>query len=184
MLGAALNKHVKVFTRTKWFVVPLFWGPITAYLGLRSVLQFAHGPLPAFSVEPRLPLGVLPAVTSAALAKFTLSFLLGNVIWTLLEYGLHRFLFHIDEVLPDKPFFLMLHFLLHGIHHYLPMDRLRLVMPPVLFASLSYPFTQLAHKLFPAAMANGIIAGAFTFCKSAFFRDGNVSADHSHRHPV
>lgn len=38
-------------------------------------------------------------------------------------------------------------------------------MPPVLFAALSYPFTQLAHLLFPAAMANGIIAGAFVFCE-------------------
>lgn len=39
-------------------------------------------------------------------------------------------------------------------------------MPPVLFAALSYPFTQLAHALFPASYANGIIAGAFVFCKS------------------
>ena len=38
-------------------------------------------------------------------------------------------------------------------------------MPPVLFAALSYPFTQLAHFLFPAAVANGIIAGAYVFCK-------------------
>ena len=38
-------------------------------------------------------------------------------------------------------------------------------MPPVLFTSLSFPFTRLAHSLFPAAVANGIIAGAFFFCK-------------------
>lgn len=38
-------------------------------------------------------------------------------------------------------------------------------MPPVLFTTLSLPFTRLAHKLFPAAVANGIIAGAFFFCK-------------------
>jgi hypothetical protein len=43
--------------------------------------------------------------------------------------------------------------------------RLRLVMPPVLFYVLQAPFTRLAHILFPAAMANGIIAGSFTFCK-------------------
>jgi 4-hydroxysphinganine ceramide fatty acyl 2-hydroxylase len=36
-------------------------------------------------------------------------------------------------------------------------------MPPLLFTVLSYPFTQLGHALFPAAIANGIIAGAFTF---------------------
>lgn len=46
--------------------------------------------------------------------------------------------------------------------------RLRLVMPPALFAALSLPFTQLAHAIFPAAMANGVIAGAFTFCESTW----------------
>jgi 4-hydroxysphinganine ceramide fatty acyl 2-hydroxylase len=40
-------------------------------------------------------------------------------------------------------------------------------MPPTLFFILETPFTQLAHALFPRAVANGIIAGAFTFCKSA-----------------
>lgn len=43
------------------------------------------------------------------------------------------------------------------------MDRLRLVMPPLLFVVLSYPFTRLAYALFPVAYANGIIAGAFAF---------------------
>jgi hypothetical protein len=44
-----------------------------------------------------------------------------------------------------------------------PMDRLRLVMPPTLFAALSYPFTRLAYLLFPVWMANGIISGSFAF---------------------
>lgn len=110
----------------------------------------------------------ISTIPASAFAKTGACFLVGNVIWTLLEYTLHRFLFHIDGVLPDKPFFLMLHFLLHGIHHYLPMDGLRLVMPPILFFTLQLPFTQLAHAIFPTAVANGIIAGAFAFCKLLF----------------
>ena len=43
------------------------------------------------------------------------------------------------------------------------LDRLRLVMPPLLFFVLETPFTKLAHTIFPTAVANGIIAGAFTF---------------------
>jgi len=39
-------------------------------------------------------------------------------------------------------------------------------MPPVLFFILQLPFTQLGYALFPAAIANGIIAGSFTFCES------------------
>jgi sterol desaturase/sphingolipid hydroxylase (fatty acid hydroxylase superfamily) len=90
-------------------------------------------------------------------------FFAGNIIWTILEYTLHRFLFHVDHHLPEANWALLLHFLLHGIHHYLPMDRLRLVMPPTLFLALETPFTNLAHLIFPKAAANGIIAGAFTF---------------------
>jgi len=36
-------------------------------------------------------------------------------------------------------------------------------MPPLLFFVLETPFTKLAHAIFPTAVANGIIAGAFTF---------------------
>lgn len=51
----------------------------------------------------------------------------------------------LSRYLPDHGAFLTLHFLLHGVHHYLPMDRLRLVMPPTLFAVLAAPFWKFAH---------------------------------------
>ena len=38
-------------------------------------------------------------------------------------------------------------------------------MPPLLFLMLSFPMTQLAHVVFPTAMANGTISGAFVFCE-------------------
>ncbi|GAA6024564.1 hypothetical protein JCM10207_008654 [Rhodosporidiobolus poonsookiae] len=139
--------YLEIFTMTSWYVVPAIWLPIAGYIFRQSIVQ-------------QLAAG-LPLVT--AFSRTGLCFLVGNVIWTLLEYTLHRFLFHIDEHLPDRPFFLMLHFLLHGIHHYIPMDRMRLVMPPLLFFVLQAPFTRLAHVLFPNWMANGIIAGSFVF---------------------
>ncbi|GAA5990716.1 hypothetical protein JCM11641_008475 [Rhodosporidiobolus odoratus] len=139
--------YLEIFTMTSWYVVPLIWLPIAAYIFRQSILQ-------------QLTAGV---ALSTALGRSGICFLVGNVIWTLLEYGMHRFLFHIDEYLPDHPAALTLHFLLHGIHHYIPMDRMRLVMPPTLFVALQAPFTRLAHGLFPNWMANGIIAGSFTF---------------------
>ncbi|KAJ5450379.1 Ceramide very long chain fatty acid hydroxylase SCS7 [Penicillium daleae] len=72
----------------------------------------------------------------------------GVCLWTLIEYLMHRFLFHVDNWLPDNRVGLSLHFLLHGIHHYLPMDRYRLVMPPTLFVILAAPFWKLAHAVF------------------------------------
>lgn len=125
-------------TRTVWFVVPLFWGPIVIYLFLRSIFQFTS-PLPNFFVQPTLPLHKLTTVPSDSVAKTVVCFFVGNIIWTILEYTLHRFLFHIDDWLPDRPSFLTLHFMMHGIHHYMPMDRYvvsisRLLLPSELLA--------------------------------------------------
>ena len=54
----------------------------------------------------------------------------------LAEYLLHRFLFHGEQYwmhhVPKNRYFYTAHFLLHGIHHAFPMDRHRLVLPPIL----------------------------------------------------
>ncbi|KAJ6484363.1 hypothetical protein C8R47DRAFT_552766 [Mycena vitilis] len=48
--------------------------------------------------------------------------------------------------------------------------RLRLVIPPPLFSALQAPFTWLAHRLVPAAVANAVIAGAFaSVCRPPVF---------------
>ncbi|KAL5514214.1 hypothetical protein ACEPAG_2302 [Sanghuangporus baumii] len=156
--------YLEIFTRTKWFVVPLIWLPVATNLFVRSFVGFTR-PLPNFVNAPLYPYSanVLASVTPEAFAKAGVCVLIGNFIWTVLEYMMHRFLFHMDELLPDHPIAILLHFLLHGIHHYVPMDRLRLVMPPILFSALSFPFTRLAYFLFPVPIANGIIAGAFYF---------------------
>jgi 4-hydroxysphinganine ceramide fatty acyl 2-hydroxylase len=153
---------LEMLTRTEWYVVPMFWAPITIYLFLRSLFQFT-GTLPTFFENPAIPLSYIFSIPAASVVKTMLCFFLGNLVWTILEYTLHRFLFHVDRWLPDKPLFLLLHFTAHGVHHYLPMDRLRLVMPPPLFFILQLPFTQLAYVIFPVAVANGIISGSFTF---------------------
>ena len=106
--------------------MPTVWLPIAMYLFLRSAVQF-DAPRPAFSFShPASSIPSLDAVlnvSSRAWSQTLACFLLGNLIWTLLEYGFHRFLFHVDRLLPDMPAFLTFHFLTHGVHHYLPMDR-------------------------------------------------------------
>jgi dihydroceramide fatty acyl 2-hydroxylase len=54
---------------------------------------------------------------------------LGYLAWTLTEYSVHRYLFHLD--LPGE-IGARVHFLIHGIHHDHPSDPLRLVMPPLM----------------------------------------------------
>jgi sterol desaturase/sphingolipid hydroxylase (fatty acid hydroxylase superfamily) len=66
--------------------------------------------------------------TSNTIYSTGIIYLFGILTWTLMEYVLHRFIFHIDEYFPA---FKRLHYILHGIHHDHPRDRERLFMPPV-----------------------------------------------------
>ncbi len=54
-------------------------------------------------------------------------FLGGVVVWTLMEYWLHRLVFHWEPKTSWGP---KMHFMMHGVHHKWPKDRFRLVMPP------------------------------------------------------
>lgn len=118
--------YLEVFTKTNWYTVPIVWLPIAFYLFLRSARQF-DAPLPPVTLSTfPSSFPTVQEIQSVSTHAWTLTlacFFLGNIVWTLLEYGFHRFLFHIDRLLPDRPSFLTLHFLMHGIHHYLPMDK-------------------------------------------------------------
>jgi sterol desaturase/sphingolipid hydroxylase (fatty acid hydroxylase superfamily) len=52
----------------------------------------------------------------------------GVLLWTLIEYVLHRFFFH---TAPRTSAGIKAHFLAHGIHHFDPFDATRLVFPPL-----------------------------------------------------
>lgn len=43
-------------------------------------------------------------------------FVLGMLFWTLMEYLIHRFLFHMKPP-SDSHYLIMLHFVMHGQHH-------------------------------------------------------------------
>ena len=75
--------------------------------------------------------------------------------------------------LPDNRVAITAHFLLHGIHHYLPMDKYRLVMPPVLLVVLASPFWKVAHLIF----FHNWYAGLAGFCGGIF---GYIMYDLTH----
>lgn len=90
---------------------------------------------------------------------------LGGVgIWTLTEYWLHRLVFHWQ---PDNAFGRRMHFIIHGIHHDHPNDKLRLVMPPAVSIPLATLFLAAFVLLFgtPAAfpLFAGLIAGYLVY---------------------
>lgn len=59
-------------------------------------------------------------------------FILGVFTFSLTEYLLHRFIFHSEKHLFDNRLMRYLHFVIHGIHHMLPVDPDRIVFPPSL----------------------------------------------------
>ncbi len=69
---------------------------------------------------------------------------IGIVAWTLLEYVLHRWLFHWEK---DTPLGRRIHFLLHGVHHDYPSDKDRLVMPLGASIPLGIVIYALVHYL-------------------------------------
>ncbi|RUS24774.1 hypothetical protein BC938DRAFT_473084 [Jimgerdemannia flammicorona] len=128
--------YLEIFSKTPWWVVPILWLPWVGYNLWRGSEI----------------IGVQKTATGFGIGVF---------IWTLLEYGLHRFLFHVDDWMPDNKWCLIAHFFLHGIHHYIPMDRMRLVMPPALHITISGPLVVFAHKVIASGHAQAVIAGAF-----------------------
>jgi dihydroceramide fatty acyl 2-hydroxylase len=87
-----------------------------------------HPSVPAIIFVPIIAaLIVLGARDGQGALEIVLLALGGLALWTLAEYWLHRKLFHWE---PDHPVGSRLHFIIHGVHHDHPNDKLRLVMPP------------------------------------------------------
>lgn len=75
-----------------------------------------------------LPFIAWQAWGTSSIVLAGLFFVIGATIWTLTEYGLHRFVFHWKPGTVAMEQFV---FLLHGNHHSLPNDPLRNLMPPI-----------------------------------------------------
>ncbi len=70
------------------------------------------------------------SITHTSLSPVTtvVMFLLGMFSWTLVEYIVHRYLFHMAAHTEKRT---KLQYTLHGVHHEFPKDKERLAMPPI-----------------------------------------------------
>lgn len=96
---------LEAITKTPWWVVPCIWVPITLALLARALSTWSDQPAAACSL-----------------------ILAGLILWQLIEYCLHRFIFHAE---PTEYWGITFHFLFHGCHHKYPTDAMRLVFPPL-----------------------------------------------------
>ncbi|KAI0501393.1 hypothetical protein KFK09_016338 [Dendrobium nobile] len=128
------NNILEFLTRTVWWAVPTIWLPVVCWFVVMSLRM------------------------GQSLLEVSLLILAGIFVWTLIEYCLHRFLFHIKT---ESYWANTAHYLLHGCHHKHPMDGLRLVFPPAAAAVLCFPFFGLAKLLTTATAAPAAAAPAF-----------------------
>lgn len=120
------SPYLEALTYSKWFVVPLVWIPVA----VRLWLPLAEG---------------VHSVVQLCEAYLVLS--VGLLTWTLLEYGLHRWIFHMDHWFFDARWLRVVHFTIHGVHHKCPTDKLRLVMPVVPAAAIAWAIHSCAWPL-------------------------------------
>jgi len=84
-------------------------------------LVLIYLPVSAYFVWAGVVAGWSPLVSSLLFGG-------GVVLWTAIEYLLHRFVFHLT---PRGRLGVLFAYLIHGVHHAFPEDRRRWLMPPI-----------------------------------------------------
>ena len=100
---------------------------------LLDKLSRVHWSMPLVFYMPFVALLAWLSFNALGPATVVVQALLGYVIWTLIEYFGHRYLFHAEF---PGTWGARIHLLIHGVHHDHPSDPLRLVMPPLLSAPI------------------------------------------------
>jgi sterol desaturase/sphingolipid hydroxylase (fatty acid hydroxylase superfamily) len=90
--------------------------------------RFAHTPpIVAYTTWVIVSLGGLTwTLIRNPRLQMLVPFAVGILVWTFVEYMMHRFIFHIGS---GKKIFRKMSFVLHGVHHAQPRVKTRLMMP-------------------------------------------------------
>ena len=133
-------------------------------------LSHVHPAIPLLVWAPLVTALLWHSLVGETLGKGTVVWLgaAGLLTWTLTEYLVHRFLFHLR---PRSRPAQRLVFIVHGIHHETPDDPTRLLMPP---APALVAFSIL-YALFRA-----VLGGPWSAPFFAFFLVGFLAYDYLH----
>ncbi|HNR02396.1 MAG TPA: sterol desaturase family protein [Anaerolineaceae bacterium] len=118
------SNFLEFFSHISPVAVLIIWLPVALFFLILSIIKAPAGAFPAY-----IPLG----------------FVIGLFLWTLAEYVLHRFLFHMP-VKGEKAERIV--FLFHGVHHAQPQIKTRLVMPPAVAIPLALVFYGIFYLFF------------------------------------
>lgn len=119
-------------TWTWWYIIPL-WTPV-------------------------IFVNVVESLRRSGFSNTLTGFTVGLLLWGLMEYVLHRFVFHHE---PTTNWGNVFHFLLHGIHHMTPNDSQRLTFPPAFSVTIAF-FIYFALSASHMPVFRGVFAGIVT----------------------
>jgi len=112
-----------------------------------EALSKVHFSVPLYVFIPVISFLLYKGIVSdIGLVDFIAWGALGFLAWTVVEYIMHRFVFHFH---PTSELGKKLHFIFHGVHHDYPCDRLRLVLPPSVSIPLATGFFFLFRTFIP-----------------------------------
>ena len=144
------NDFMEMMTKTHPFVIYAIYFPIISFL-----LYYGWH-------QKNIPAG-----------SEALLFAAGVLFWSLFEYIMHRYIFHI---IADSPRAKRFVYVMHGVHHEYPRDRDRLFMPPVPSLLLAFLLFYLFHAVigwyalsfFPGFVFGYIAYGSMHYAIHAF----------------
>ena len=114
------SSALEMVSKAPWWMPLAVFGPVIAYGSWHGVALFG--------------------------ASKTLGLVFGGwLAWTVIEYCLHRFLFHWEGPSVKERF---RHFMMHGYHHVFPNDPVRLVAPPLMALIVGIPLVVIYKLLF------------------------------------
>lgn len=128
---------MEALSKVHWSVPLLVYVPVALWIGARALAEGLSVP-------------GLAALLGTGLAA-----------WTLIEYLLHRYVFHYH---PKSPWGIKLHFIIHGVHHDYPNDAKRLVMPP----TASLPIVLAVYALLSTVLRPAIRDASFVGLLSGY----------------
>lgn len=144
-----------------------------------SISLFSKNPYNLLEMSSKSPVWLPPLFWipfSFSLFYFGSSFTFSNscvwwvgftVLWPLLEYCLHRFIFHISVEYFNSAYLNCFQFLVHGIHHKHPKDRLRIISPFLMSCVIALivvpPTLYIFEKETAFSLLSGLTMGYITY---------------------
>jgi len=143
------SDFVEFFSKTKWWVIPIVWIPVVLLSSIYSFGQLNTTLRKVWNYD---------GSNFIAVFSFISLFSIGIPLWTLMEYILHRYLFHLEPD-GDSPVLITIHFFFHGQHHKVPFDKDRLVFPPVAAGCFAYAFWRMFNFCLPGGVGSSLFCG-------------------------